>query len=86
MDWLKNVRAAGRAAIGSRGETRMVAEPEVLDRGAARSLLPWHARLLFDLAGIERYLKLKWSEEGPGPGGTLPASARKRGAEGDPER
>ena len=61
VDWLKNVRAAGRATVGARGETWSVAEPEVLDREAARSLLPWHARLLFDLAGIGRYLMLRRS-------------------------
>src|SRR5215208_1337772 len=58
-DWLKNVLAAGRATIETRGETWAVAEPEVIDRENAWPLLPRRARLLFGLAGIERYLKLR---------------------------
>jgi deazaflavin-dependent oxidoreductase (nitroreductase family) len=58
-DWLKNVLAAGRATVETRGETWTVAEPEMLDREAAWSLLPRRARLLFGLAGIERYVKLR---------------------------
>ena len=59
VDWLKNVLAAGRAAIESRGETWTVVEPEVVDREIAWPSLPRRARLLFGLAGIERYLKLR---------------------------
>ena len=59
MDWLKNVLAAGRATIETRGETWAVAEPEVIERETAWPLLPRRARLLFGLAGIERYLKLR---------------------------
>ena len=58
-DWLKNVRASGRATIETGGETWAVVEPEVLDRETASPLLPRRARLLFGLAGIERYLKLR---------------------------
>jgi deazaflavin-dependent oxidoreductase (nitroreductase family) len=57
-DWLKNVLAAGRATIESRGETWEVAEPEVVDRETAWRLLPRRARLLFGLAGIDRYVVL----------------------------
>jgi deazaflavin-dependent oxidoreductase (nitroreductase family) len=60
-DWLKNVLAAGRATIETRGETWKVADPEVIGRGAAWPLLPWRARLLFGLAGIKRYVKLRLS-------------------------
>jgi deazaflavin-dependent oxidoreductase (nitroreductase family) len=58
-DWLKNVLAAGQATIETRGESWAVAEPEVLDRETAWPLLPRRARLLFGLAGNERYLKLR---------------------------
>ena len=58
-DWLRNVLAAGRATIETRGETWTVAEPEVIDRETAWPSLPRRARLLFGLAGIERYLKLR---------------------------
>jgi deazaflavin-dependent oxidoreductase (nitroreductase family) len=64
-DWLKNVLAAGRATIDTRAETRAVAEPEVVDRGIAWSLLPRRARLLFGVAGIERYVKLRKLREPP---------------------
>ena len=64
-DWLKNVLAAGRATIETRGETWAVAEPEVIDRETAWPLLPRRARLLFGLAGIERYLKLRRLSEPP---------------------
>src|SRR5215208_3065224 len=37
-DWLKNVLAAGRATIETRGETWAVAEPEVIEREIARYL------------------------------------------------
>jgi deazaflavin-dependent oxidoreductase (nitroreductase family) len=58
-DWLKNVQAAGRATIETRGKSWEVADPEVLDRETAWPSLPRRARFLFGLAGIERYLKLR---------------------------
>jgi deazaflavin-dependent oxidoreductase (nitroreductase family) len=61
VDWLKNVLAAGRATIETGGETWEAIEPEVLDRETAWPLLPQRARLLFGLAGIERYLKMRVS-------------------------
>jgi deazaflavin-dependent oxidoreductase (nitroreductase family) len=60
-DWLKNVLAAGRATIETRGDTWEVADPQVIGREAAWPLLPRRARLLFGLAGIERYVKLRVS-------------------------
>jgi deazaflavin-dependent oxidoreductase (nitroreductase family) len=60
-DWLKNVLAAGRATIETGGETREVADPELLDPETAWPSLPRRARLLFGLAGIERYVKLRVS-------------------------
>jgi deazaflavin-dependent oxidoreductase (nitroreductase family) len=59
VDWLKNVLAAGRATIETKGETWEVVEPEVVDREAAQPSLPWWVRLMFGLAGFERYLKVK---------------------------
>jgi deazaflavin-dependent oxidoreductase (nitroreductase family) len=64
-DWLKNVRAAGRAMVETRGETWAVVEPKVLDRETALPLLPSRARLLFGLAGIERYVRLRKLPETP---------------------
>jgi deazaflavin-dependent oxidoreductase (nitroreductase family) len=58
-DWLKNVLAAGRATIETRGETWTVTHPEVVDRDTVWRSLPRRARLLFGLAGIDRYVVLK---------------------------
>ena len=57
--WLRHVLTAGGATIETRAETWAVAEPEVIDRETAWPSLPLRARLLFGLAGIERYLKLR---------------------------
>jgi len=59
VDWLKNVLAAGRATVETRGETWEVAEPEVVDREVAYPSLAWWVRLMFSLAGFERYLKVR---------------------------
>jgi deazaflavin-dependent oxidoreductase (nitroreductase family) len=59
VDWLKNVLASGQATVETRGETWAVAQPEVIGREIARPLLPLRARLLFGMAGIERYLMLR---------------------------
>src|SRR5215218_7617071 len=59
VDWLKNVLAAGRATIETRGETWEVVNPEVVDRESVQPLLAGLVRMQFALAGIERYLKVK---------------------------
>jgi deazaflavin-dependent oxidoreductase (nitroreductase family) len=59
VDWLKNVLAAGRATIETRGETWEVVDPEVVDPETVRPLLAGRVRVLFALAGIERFLKVK---------------------------
>jgi deazaflavin-dependent oxidoreductase (nitroreductase family) len=59
VDWLRNVLAAGRATIETRGETWEVVEPEVVSREVAQPLLPWYVRLMFGLAGFERYLMVR---------------------------
>lgn len=59
VDWLKNVLAASRATIETRGKTWEVVDPEVVDREVAQPLLPRWVRLMFGLAGFERYLKVR---------------------------
>lgn len=59
VDWLKNVRAAGRCTIETRSGTYVVDNPEVIDREHAFAIVPRHARLMFKLFGIERYVKVK---------------------------
>ena len=58
-DWLRNVLAAGRATIETRGETWTVTHPEVVARERVWRSLPRRARLLFGLAGIDRYVVLR---------------------------
>jgi deazaflavin-dependent oxidoreductase (nitroreductase family) len=63
VDWLKNVLAAGTAAIKTKGVTYIMVEPQVIDVETAFPLLPsrvrrtWH--LFGHLFGIERFLKVK---------------------------
>jgi deazaflavin-dependent oxidoreductase (nitroreductase family) len=59
VDWLRNLRAAGRATIEKQGRTYEVAEPEVLDASVALALLDARHRLTFRLSGIERHLRLR---------------------------
>lgn len=58
-NWLKNVLAAGKVTIETKGETWTVSQPEVVDRETAWRLLLRRARLLFGLAGIDRYVVLR---------------------------
>jgi deazaflavin-dependent oxidoreductase (nitroreductase family) len=63
VDWLKNVRAAGRCSIETRGSTYTVGDPEVIDRAEALAIVPRHARLMFRFFGIERYVRVKVMED-----------------------
>src|SRR5215217_9492861 len=42
VDWLKNVRAAGRCTIETRSGTYVVGNPEVIDRAEALAIVPRH--------------------------------------------
>ena len=57
VDWLKNVLAASRATIEAKGESWAIVETEVVDQEIAQPLLSRRMWLVFELAGIERYLK-----------------------------
>ncbi len=82
VDWLKNVRAAGRCSIETRSGTYLVGDPEVIDRAHAFAIVPRHARLMFRLFGIERYAKVKRISE---PSAEAKAAAgNSRGDEGPP--
>jgi deazaflavin-dependent oxidoreductase (nitroreductase family) len=59
VDWLKNVRAAGRCTIKTTSGTYVVGDPEVIDRAEALAIVPCHVRLMFRLFGIEHYVKVK---------------------------
>ena len=59
VDWLRNVLAAGHAAITADGETHDVAEPELIDAATALPMLSPKRQRTFDRVGIEQYLRVK---------------------------
>lgn len=77
-DWLRNVRAAGRATIEAKGESYEIVEPEVVDGSEVYPLLPARLRRTWRLFGIERFLRVKRVAEYPvtGPRSTAGASSR----------
>ena len=58
-DWLKNVLAAGRATIESKGETYAVGEPEIIDAEAAFLVLLPRLRRAWRLFSIDHFLKVE---------------------------
>ena len=64
VDWLRNVLAAGRTTLRSRGVTYEVTDPRVVDADAVfTQVAPRYARA-WHRFGITRYLKLAISREG----------------------
>ena len=59
VDWLKNLRAAGRGTIETRHGTHALGEPEIIDSEEALAAVSTRSRLMFGVFGVERYLKLK---------------------------
>ncbi len=59
VDWLQNVRAAGRATILSQGESYDVVQPEIIDAATALPLLSAQRRRTFQRVGIDGYLRVK---------------------------
>lgn len=59
VDWLQNVRAAGRATISAQGENYEVGQPEIIDAAAALPMLSASRRRTFERVGIDGYLRLK---------------------------
>ncbi|WP_085191622.1 nitroreductase [Mycobacterium sp. IEC1808] len=58
VDWLQNVRAAGRATIASQGHDYEVGQPEIIDAATALPMLSAPRRRTFERVGIDGYLKL----------------------------
>lgn len=58
VDWLQNVRAAGRATITSQGDDYEVGQPEIIDAATALPMLSAQRRRTFERVGIDGYLKL----------------------------
>lgn len=59
VDWLRNVLAAGRAAVTVDGQTYDVAEPEIIDAATAAPKLSARRRRAFQRLHIDNYLKVK---------------------------
>ncbi|OBH10220.1 MULTISPECIES: nitroreductase family deazaflavin-dependent oxidoreductase [unclassified Mycobacterium] len=59
VDWLQNIRAAGRATISSHGEKYEVVHPEIIDAAEALPLLSASRRRTFERVGIEAYVRVK---------------------------
>ncbi len=58
VDWLQNVRAAGRATILSQGESYEETQPEIIDAATALPLLSARRRRTFQRVGIDAYLRV----------------------------
>ena len=63
VDWLRNVLAAGRAAITVDGRTYDVVEPEIIDAATAAPQLSARRRRAFQRFHIDNYLKVKLAKQ-----------------------
>jgi len=61
VDWLRNVLAAGRASIISKGLTYQVHSPEIIDASEALPLLPRDRRRTFERVSIGHFLRMRVS-------------------------
>jgi deazaflavin-dependent oxidoreductase (nitroreductase family) len=59
VDWLRNVLAAGRAAVTVGGQTYDVVEPKIIDAVTACPQLSARRRRAFQRFHIDNYLKVK---------------------------
>ncbi len=59
VDWLRNVLAAGNAALRVHGETCRAVEPQIIDAATAFPQLSPRRQREFGRFGIRNYLKLK---------------------------
>lgn len=65
VDWLRNVLAAKRATVGTQGQTYEVADPEIIDAATALPVLSPKRRRVWQLVGIEQYVRLKLASSRP---------------------
>lgn len=59
VDWLQNVRAAGRATVLSQGESYEEEQPEIIDAATALPLLSAQRRRTFQRVGIDAYPRVR---------------------------
>lgn len=59
VDWLRNVQAAGKAVIIAKGRSYDICDPAIIDSAAASALLPSRGHRVFEIFGIETFLKVR---------------------------
>ncbi len=65
-DWVKNVMAAGRCELRTRGRLIPLTSPELFRDETRRDVRPAERQVL-RLLGVADFLSLKTAERGPGP-------------------
>jgi deazaflavin-dependent oxidoreductase (nitroreductase family) len=65
-DWLRNIQAAGKCDLLTRGRTYHLANPQLLT-DSTRRWLPPPARLLLGLIGASQYVRLTVAAPAPAP-------------------
>jgi deazaflavin-dependent oxidoreductase (nitroreductase family) len=60
--WLRNVLAAGSCSMRWRGEDRGLIEPAVVDYADAAAAFTPVQRWILRIAGVERFLRLRWGD------------------------
>lgn len=63
VDWLRNVVAAGRASVTTRGETYEVTGPEIIDMSEASLQLPARRSRVFERFGVKKFVKLSMAQK-----------------------
>ncbi|WP_396902405.1 nitroreductase family deazaflavin-dependent oxidoreductase [Mycolicibacterium sp.] len=66
VDWLRNLRAAGRATITVSGHTHEVDQPQVIEAATAAPLLSARRRRTYARFGVAHYLKVTLADQQSG--------------------
>lgn len=64
VDWLANVRAAGRAVVERQGERYGATAPVIVPASEGAPAFPAPSRFLLGLAGVDEYLRLDVVDDG----------------------
>jgi deazaflavin-dependent oxidoreductase (nitroreductase family) len=81
-DWLKNVLAAGEAAIVHHGDTYPVGQPEIVPMDSARAYFPATIARTQRLVGVDRCLRVRRVQAAQAPAAQGSWSPDRRGSEG----
>jgi deazaflavin-dependent oxidoreductase (nitroreductase family) len=58
VDWVKNVLAAGRAELRTRGHDVRLVDPELIT-DPSRRLMPFPVRIVLRLDGVDEFLRMR---------------------------